>query len=101
MYAMLRQYDGVKDPGETVRLVNKSFVPLISKTPGLAAYYLIDAGDDKLISVSIFKTKSAAEESNKKAAGWVQENIASLLPNAPKITAGEVVATKRTPPIIS
>ena len=95
MYAMIRRYEGVTDASEAARLVRKSFVPLISKIHGLVAYYVIDAGEGEFVSVSIFRDKLTAEESNRRASGWVQENIAALLPNPPQIVAGEVVATKR------
>jgi len=49
-----------------------------------------------MISTSVFQDRSSAEESNKKAAGWVRENLASMFPNSPEITAGEVVAQKAT-----
>ena len=95
MYAMIRRYEGVTDASEAAQLVRKNFVPLISKVPGLAAYYVIDTGKGEFVSVSIFNDKSKAEESNQRAAGWVQDNVAGLFPNPPQITAGEVVATKR------
>ncbi len=95
MYAMIRRYEGVTDADEAAKLVRRNFVPLISKVPGLVAYYVIDAGGGEFVSVSIFKDKLKAEESNRRAAGWVKDNISALLPNPPQVIAGEVVATKR------
>jgi hypothetical protein len=46
------------------------------------------------ISTSVFQDRSRAEESNKSAADWVRKNLATLLPNSPQVTAGEVVAYK-------
>ena len=93
MYAAVRCYEGVADPREAARLVNESFVPLISKIPGFVAYYWINAGGGVMISTSVFRDKASAEESNKRAAEWVRQNLASALPNPPQITAGEVVAS--------
>ena len=93
MYAAVRRYEGVADPREAARLVNESFVPLISKIPGFVAYYWINAGGGVMISTSVFRDKASAEESNKRAAEWVRQNLASALPNPPQITAGEVVAS--------
>jgi hypothetical protein len=42
----------------------------------------------------VFEDRAGAESSNERAAGWVRENLAELLPNPPQITAGEVVANK-------
>ena len=94
MYATVRRYEGVTDPSEAGRRVNEGFVPLISKVPGFVAYYWVDAGGGVMISTSIFENQSSAEESTKRAADYVREKMASLLPKPPQITAGEVVAHK-------
>jgi hypothetical protein len=60
--------------------------------PGFGGYYLIDAGNGVLTSVSFFDTPAHADESSKIASGWVREQkMDSVLPNAPKITSGEIV----------
>jgi hypothetical protein len=51
-------------------------------------------GGGVMISTSIFENQSGAEESTKRAADYVREKMASLLPKPPQITAGEVVAHK-------
>jgi hypothetical protein len=95
MYATVRRYEGITNPGEAARRVNESFVPLISKIPGFVAYYWVDAGNGVMVSTSVFQNQAAAEESNKRAAAWVKEqNLASMFPNPPQITAGKVVAHK-------
>jgi len=94
MYAMVRRYEGVTDPSEAGRRVNEGFVPLISKVPGFVAYYWVDAGGGVMISTSVFQDQSGEEESNKLAADYVREKMASLLPKPPQITAGEVIAHK-------
>jgi hypothetical protein len=74
--------------------VNEGFVPIISQIPGFVALYLVDAGDGVMISTSVFQDQAGAEESNRKAADYVRQNLTQLLPKPPKITAGEVVAYK-------
>jgi hypothetical protein len=74
--------------------VNEGFVPIISTIPGFVALYLVDAGGGVMISTSVFQDQSGAEESNRRAADYVRQNLALLLPNPPQITAGEVVAYK-------
>src|SRR5687768_13365639 len=94
MYATVRRYDGVTDPAETARRVNEGFLPLVSEVPGFVAYFFVDAGDEVMVSTSVFEDREGAEASNDKAAAWVAENLSDLLPSPPQITAGEVVATK-------
>ena len=62
--------------------------------PGFVAYYCVDAGDGVVVSTSVFEHKEAEEESNWRAGDFVAKNLASLLPNPPQITAGELVAHK-------
>ena len=94
MYATVRRYEGVTNPSEAGRRVSEGFVPLISQIPGFVAYYWVDAGGSVMISTSIFQDKAGAEESNRRAADWVRQNLAPVLPNPPQVTAGEVVAHK-------
>ena len=94
MYAAVRRYEGVTNPSEAARRVNEGFVSLISQIPGFVAYYWVDAGGGVMISTSVFQDQASAEESNRRAADYVRQNLVSVLPNPPQVTAGEVVAYK-------
>ncbi len=67
------------------------FVPIVSGVPGFVAYYVVSEGDGAVISINIFEDKAGADESTRRAADWVRENLAFLLPNAPEVAAGEVI----------
>jgi hypothetical protein len=91
MYASVRRYE--TDPGsvdELMRRVEEGFVPIISKAPGFVAYYALDAGEGVVASITVFEDQAGAEESDRMAADWVKENVASLLPTPPEVTAGDV-----------
>ena len=75
-----------------LRRVNEGFIPIIKKAPGFLAYYVVDSGGDTLTTVSVFEDRAGAEASNRRAADWVKQNLASAFPNAPQIIAGEVGA---------
>lgn len=95
MYASIRRYKTT--PGgaaELARRVNQGFVPMISTAPGFVAYYVVDAGNDVVASVSVFQDQAGVDESNRMAADWVKENIAALVVGAPEITAGIVTVHK-------
>src|SRR5918997_3686355 len=94
MYVAVRRYEGVTDSQKVAQLVDEGFVPIISEMPGFVAYYLADAGDGVIVSTSVFEHKDAEEQSNFRAGEFVAEHLASLLPNPPQITAGEVQAYK-------
>ena len=93
MYISIRKYKS-QSPGEVIRRAGEGFVPIISSAPGFIAYYILDAGDGALASISIFETQAEAEESNRMAADWVKQNLAALVEGPPEITAGEVTVHK-------
>ncbi|MFF4547757.1 hypothetical protein [Streptomyces sp. NPDC001435] len=92
MYAAVRRYEGVTDPAEAGRRVSEGFVPLIRQIPGLLAYYWVDAGNGVMISTSVFEDEDGAHESIRKAAVFVRDHLAPLLPNPPQVMSGHVVA---------
>jgi hypothetical protein len=95
MHATIRRYEGVDATrtNELVGKVNEMLVPQLRELPGFAGYYLIEAGDGVLSSFGLFETSVQAEESTKLVAKWVtEERLNSVLPNAPKVTSGKVVA---------
>ena len=64
--------------------------------PGFSAHFLIDAGEGVLTSVGLFETSDQAHQSTRLAASWIRENdLASALPNTPKITAGPLIVQAR------
>ena len=91
-YLTVRRYDGVTNSKEAARRVQNEFIPLINKLPGFISYYWVDEGDNVMVSVSVYATREAEEESNRVAADFVKKHIAPLLPQPPQITAGQVVA---------
>ena len=93
MYATIRRYEGVADPAEDRRRVREEFVPLLKDMPGFVAYYEIDAGNGVMATISVFEDQAGEEASTERAAEWVRENEASIAPNPPQVTAGEVVAS--------
>ena len=94
MFATIRRYEGVDKSrtDELVKQVDETFKPSLSELPGFSGYYLIDSGDGVMTSVSFFDTAVHADESTRTASVWVREQkLDSALPNAPRITSGEIV----------
>ena len=96
MHATIRRYEGV-DQNRTLELTNKvndTLVPKLSKLPGFAGYYLIEAGNGVFSSLGLFETPEQGKESSKFVATWIRdEKLDTIIPNEPKITSGRVVAT--------
>ncbi len=94
MYAAIRTYETV-DPGEVTRRANRGFVSILRGTPGFIAYYIVDGGGGKLASISVFEEQAGVEESTRRAAEWVADNLAELVEHAPVVLAGEVTVDAR------
>jgi heme-degrading monooxygenase HmoA len=88
MHTVIRRYQGVQNAEEVARRAVAEFAPTLRDQPGFQGYWVVDAGDGVLATVSVFETEEAAAESTAAAATWVQENLPNLVPNPPQVTAG-------------
>ena len=76
-YTRLSTYDLTKgDFNELTGIAEKGILPTFVKEPGFVNYGLVDAGDHKVVSISIWETREAAQKSEGMAANWIKENIA-------------------------
>jgi hypothetical protein len=94
MFATIRRYESIDNArvSELVKKTDETFLPSLSELPGFSGYSLIEAGDGVMSSITYFDTSAHADESTRLASNWVREQkLETALPNAPKITSGEVV----------
>jgi hypothetical protein len=103
MHATISRYDGVDTTrmNELVSKVNQTFVPQMRELPGFAGYFLIEADNGVLSSLSLFEMPEQADRSTKLVKNWISdENLGRTLPNAPKITSGKVLAHSKGVPAL-
>jgi hypothetical protein len=97
MFATIRRYEAIDQSrtSELVKKANDTLLPRLSDLAGFKGYYLIEAGNGVMSSIGFFDTSAQADESTRVASNWVrEEKLEKALPNAPKITSGEVVSHK-------
>ena len=97
MHATIRRYESIDQSrkSELIKMVDERLLPKLSELPGFNGYSLVDAGDGVVTSVGFFDTAAQADESTRIAAGWLREQkLETALPNAPKLTSGDVVVHK-------
>jgi hypothetical protein len=76
-YTRLSTYDLTKGTfDELTSIVEKNLLPTFLKEPGFVNYGLVDAGDHKVVAISIWETREEAQKSASMAATWVKGNIA-------------------------
>jgi hypothetical protein len=95
MFATIRRYDGVdvNRSVELTRKVNETLVPKLEMLSGFKGYFLVDAGNGIFTSLGLFETPEQGMESTKLVTTWIrEEKLDTILPNAPKITSGKIVA---------
>ena len=91
MFAAIRYYRTATDSvDEVARKVSEGFVPMIRDIPGFVAYFVLAPRQDEIVAVSVFEDRESAEESNRKAEEWVNQNLNELLPS-PEYAEGQVV----------
>ena len=95
MYASVRQYTinpGQDRVDEATRDVQGGLGPILSQAPGFVAYYVLDAGNNNVVAISIFESQAAAEAADNSVAGWIRQHMAALSLSPPSIAEGEVIA---------
>ena len=103
MHAIIRRYEGVDTTrmSEIVDKVNTTFLPQLRELPGFSGYFLIEAGNGVVSSFGLFETSEQDDESKKLVTKWISdENFNTVIPNAPKITSGKVVAHSDVPALV-
>jgi hypothetical protein len=91
MHGVLRHYTlDAKNVEEVIRRIAQGGVPIIKAISGFVAYAITDVGHGHLVTYSVYESKAGTEESTKRAAAWVKENIASMLPNPPRVVEGDI-----------
>ena len=94
MYTSVRTYT-TSDAGELARRVQEEFVPMMRDLPGFVGYYVVDGGDGKMASITVCEDQAGVEESNRRAAAWVQERLAELITDGPNVIAGDTVVSEQ------
>jgi quinol monooxygenase YgiN len=94
MFAAIRHYQA-EPPSidEVVRRVQEDFVPIIRDMAGFVSYFVLvpSEREEEIVSVSVFEDQQSAEESNRKAAEWVAQNLSELLRPTPEFAGGQIV----------
>jgi hypothetical protein len=91
MYVVVRSYSG-QGASELFDLLGQreeDVKELISGVPGFARYAAFRSGDGGM-TVTICEDKEGTDESSKRAAGWVKENVTGTV-DPPTITEGSTV----------
>lgn len=91
-FVAVARYQGVNvtDRAEFVQRVHDGFLPIVQESEGFIGYILADLGEDGWLAIRLFDNEESAMASSEMAKGWVADNIADMLPEAPTVFTGRV-----------
>jgi hypothetical protein len=96
MYAAIRQARAKAGSAEELaRRIKEGAIPIISDVDGFMAYYVVYAPDDTVTAISIFNNFAGAEEANRRALAWAEQELAPLLVGPASAVAGPVIVHTR------
>jgi heme-degrading monooxygenase HmoA len=75
--AILKFRAGAAD--EALAKGQTGLLPIFHSQPGFVAYGAVKTGDDSGVTISVWETRELAQAAAETSAGWVQNNIASLV----------------------
>ena len=94
MYAAIRQFKAKPGSADALAEKIKEAVSLISDVSGFMGYYVIYAPDDTVTAISVFNTVAEAEESNRRALAFIEDNLGPLVVGHASATAGPAARLK-------
>jgi hypothetical protein len=92
MHAVIRRYKvRLGTVASAAQHAESSLLPQMNRLPGFVAYYLLDAGDSVLASISVCETREGADAAAALAAEWFRSDWPAFKVIPPEITDGEVL----------
>jgi hypothetical protein len=93
MYTAVRTYT-TSDSAELAKRVQEEFLPIVREVPGFVGYYVVDAGDGRVASITVAEDEAGVEESTRRASSWVKDRLAELITGGPDVLAGDTVVSE-------
>ena len=89
MYVVVRQYEGASPLADAMAERADDVEQLLTSVEGFVAYHAARDGDT-VTTVSVCSDRAGAEETTRRAAAWVQENLPGATVSPPQVRTGEV-----------
>jgi quinol monooxygenase YgiN len=92
MYVVIRRTKLGGPPDEAAQRTRDHVVPLVQGRPGFRGYCaFITEQRDAAYSISVFDDRDTAMDAHQRVRQWIEANMRDLMPDEPRITAGEAV----------
>jgi hypothetical protein len=92
MYVVVRSYsgEGASELFDLLGQRTEDIKNLIGGVPGFVSYAAVRTGADSGVTVTVCQDKAGTDESSRRAAEWVKDNVSSP-GNPPVVTEGGTV----------
>ena len=91
MHTVIRRYQGASALFDELATRERDIHDIITTVPGFLVYALVRSGDGGW-SMTMCETKEGTDESSRRAAQWISENISASMPGTkPEVMEGEVM----------
>lgn len=99
MYATIRRYTpkgsvDKKTIDDLKRRIESGFVPTVQEIRGFHCYYVLNTGNNELVTIGIFDDKTGATESTRRAAEFVKKDPDKDRLGTPQVHEGELLVMK-------
>ena len=79
---------------ELMHVVDREFADRIQQLDGFEAYHALDCGGGEILSISLLRDQSAAEESDERALEFVRQKLGGFDIEHTEMLAGEVLVSR-------
>jgi hypothetical protein len=86
-YVVVRQYQPSGSIADLQQALGQGYAPQLAQQPGFIGYTVFDNGSG-VTSVTVFDSQDDEEAAANQLAGWVAQNLDSLLPSPTETTSG-------------
>ena len=94
-FASVRRYrQGSGSVGDLMHTVDELFADRMEEMDGFAAYHALDCGAGEILSISLFRDQSGAEESDDKALAFVREQLEEFDIERTEVLGGTVSVSR-------
>jgi heme-degrading monooxygenase HmoA len=90
MHVVVRRYQGASPLFDELARRQADVEQLLRGVPGFVAYYLARTQDGG-VTVTVCDDRAGTQESTRRAADWVRQNVPAAVGNPPEVTEGEVL----------
>ncbi len=100
-FATLRRYQlrgGTAE--EVMQVVDEVFADLIEGMDGFEAYHALDCASDEIMSISMFRDRASAEESDVRSLQFVSEYLQRFDIERTELISGEVRVSRAAAPLL-